>query len=221
MKIKNLSELEGKIDSELAWRKKELSLISMDVQVSNGKKSSEKARALRAGITLLYAHWEGSIKSISEYYLIYVSGLNLKYDELKNNFLAISIKNSLCKFEDTNKATIHNKLIDDIYSKKSEVSNIPCKGIIKTDSNLKMDIFKEIMSSIGIDSSQYELKKQIIDQKLLGNRNKVAHGERTEALDGVSNSTEYIELHNTVVKLIDKFAQNIRDAARDKNYRCT
>jgi hypothetical protein len=219
MKIKNLNDLEEKIDNELAWRKKELTSIKVDVESSEIKEKSEQSRAIRSGIAMLYAHWEGAIKSIAEFYLIYVSGLNLKYGELKNNFLAIAIKNSLNEFEDTKKATIHNKLIDNVYSKKNEISQIPCKNIIKTDSNLKMDIFKEIAATIGIDDNPYMLKKMLIDQRLLGNRNKIAHGERLETLDGISNPSDYIELHKTIIELIDKFAQNIKDAAQNEDYK--
>lgn len=219
MKIKNLNDLEEKIDNELAWRKKELTSIRVDVESSEIKEKSEQSRAIRSGIAMLYAHWEGVIKSIAEFYLIYVSGLNLKYGELKNNFLAIAIKNSLNEFEDTKKATIHNKLIDNVYSKKNEISQIPYKNIIKTDSNLKMDIFKEIAATIGIDYNPYMLKKMLIDQRLLGNRNKIAHGERLETLDGISNPTDYIELHKTIIELIDKFAQNIKDAALNEDYK--
>ena len=219
MKIKNLNDLEEKIDNELAWRKKELTSIRVDVESSEIKEKSEQSRAIRSGIAMLYAHWEGAIKSIAEFYLIYVSGLNLKYGELKNNFLAIVIKNSLTEFEDTKKATIHNKLIDDIYSKKNEISQIPYKNIIKTDSNLKMDIFKEITATIGIDHNPYMLKKMLVDKRLLGNRNKIAHGERLETLDGISNPAEYIELHKTIIELIDNFAQNIKDAAWNEDYK--
>lgn len=219
MKIKNLNDLEEKIDNELAWRKKELTSIRVDVESSEIKEKSEQSRAIRSGIAMLYAHWEGAIKSIAEFYLIYVSGLNLKYGELKNNFLAIAIKNSLTEFEDTKKATIHNKLIDDIYSKKNEISQIPYKNIIKTDSNLKMDIFKEITATIGIDHNPYMLKKMLVDKRLLGNRNKIAHGERLETLDGISNPAEYIELHKTIIELIDNFAQNIKDAAWNEDYK--
>lgn len=219
MKIKNLTDLGEKIDNELAWRKKELTSIRVDVESSQIKEKSEQSRAIRSGIAMLYAHWEGAIKSIAEFYLIYVSGLNLKYGELKNNFLAIAIKNSLNEFEDTKKATIHNKLIDNVYSKKNEISQIPCKNIIKTDSNLKMDIFKEIAATIGIDHNPYMLKKMLIDQRLLGNRNKIAHGERLETLEGISNPTDYIELHKTIIELIDKFAQNIKDAAENEDYK--
>lgn len=219
MKIKDLGELEEKIDRELSWRKKELTAIKADVESSMEKGASEQPRAIRSGIAMLYAHWEGAIKSIAEYYLIYVSSLNLKYSELKNNFMAIAIRKSLEEFSETKKATIHNKLIDDIYSKKSEISSIPYKNIIKTDSNLKMDIFKEIAATIGIDDKPYVLKGKIIDGRLLGNRNKIAHGERIEQLEGISEASDYIELHEIVLKLIDDFAQNIRQAARGKEYR--
>ena len=79
MKIKNLTDLGEKIDNELAWRKKELTSIKVDVESSQIKEKSEQSRAIRSGIAMLYAHWEGAIKSIAEFYLIYVSGLNLKY----------------------------------------------------------------------------------------------------------------------------------------------
>lgn len=219
MKIRDLAELEEKIDDELAWRRKELTSIKVDVESYKMKGESEQSRVIRAGITMLYAHWEGAIKSIAEYYLIYVAGLKLKYGELKNNFLAIAMKHSLNEFKDTKKASIHNKLIDEIYAKKEECSHIPFKNIIKTDSNLKMDIFKEIAATIGIDNSPFELRRPIIDIRLLGNRNKIAHGERLETLDGISNIYEYIELHETIAELIDKFAQTIKEAAKNEEYR--
>lgn len=219
MKIKDLTSLEEKIDDELAWRKKELTSIKADVKSSETKEKSEQSRAIRSGIAMLYAHWEGAIKSIAEYYLVYVAGLNLKYGELKNNFLAIAMKHSLNEFEDTKKASIHNKLIDEIYAKKEECSRIPCKNIINTNSNLKMDIFNEIAATIGIDNNPYILKRMVVDHRLLGNRNKIAHGERLETLDGVANASEYIELHDTIVELINNFSQNIKEAARNKEYR--
>ena len=219
MKIKNLNELEEKIDQELAWRKKELTSIRIDVEESEQKEKSEQSKAIRIGITMLYAHWEGAVKAIAEYYLVYVSGLHLKYGELKNNFLAIAIKHSLNEFEETKKATIHNKLIDNIYLKKDEESQIPYKNVIKTESNLKMDIFKEIVATIGIDENPYMLKRMLIDQRLLGNRNKIAHGERLEMLDGIVVVSDYLELHTTVLELIEKFALNIKEAARNEDYK--
>jgi len=219
MKIRDLNELEEKIDEELAWRKKELTSIRIDVSNSQEKGSSEQSKAIRIGIAMLYAHWEGAIKSIAEFYLIYVSGLHLKYSELKTNFLAITIKNDLNEFEDTKKATVHNKLIDNIYSKKDEPSRIPYKNVIKTDSNLKMEVFKEIVATIGIDENPYILKGKIIDYTLLANRNRIAHGERFERLEGISNVSEYMELHTTVLEIIEQFSCSVKEAAKNEEYR--
>lgn len=168
---------------------------------------------------MLYAHWEGVIKSIAEFYLVYVSGLQLNYSELKNNFLAIDIKRTLKKFSDTNKASIHNKLVEDIYFRRNEKSNIPWKNVIKTDSNLKMDIFNEIVATIGIDANPYMLKGKLIDQRLLANRNRIAHGERMETLVGISSADDYVELHDMVLELIEKFSENVREAANKENYK--
>lgn len=219
MKIKNLYELEEKIDSELSWRKKELTSIKFDVDKSKQGLKTEQSKAIKIGIVMLYAHWEGAIKSIAEFYLVYVSGLHLKYGELKNNFLAIAMKRDLNEFEETKKATIHNRLIDNIYLKKDEVSQIPCKNVIKTESNLKMDRFKEIAATIGIDESPYTSKDKLIDQRLLGNRNKIAHGEKLETLDGISTVSDYVELHEKVLELIEEFAKSVREAAKNEGYR--
>lgn len=82
-----------------------------------------------------------------------------------------------------------------------------------------MEVFKEIAATIGIDDTPYILKKMLIDQRLLGNRNKIAHGERFEALDGVSTVSDYLELHMTVLELIDQFANNIKEAANNMDYK--
>ena len=55
MKIRTEDELQDVIDSEIAWRKKELSAVKANI---NTARNFAKNTALRAGITLLYAHWE-------------------------------------------------------------------------------------------------------------------------------------------------------------------
>ena len=80
MKIRTINDLQDSIDAEMAWRKHELTAIRENVV--NSRKSS-KDTAIRAGIALLYAHWEGAIKNIATYYLEYISALKLPYGVLK------------------------------------------------------------------------------------------------------------------------------------------
>lgn len=71
MKIKNLEDLQDKIDKELSWRRKELVQIKFNVS-STTEGTFKSDFALRSGVILLYADWEGFIRNISNYYVIYV-----------------------------------------------------------------------------------------------------------------------------------------------------
>lgn len=213
MKIRTTNDLQDAIDHEMAWRKHELSTIRANV-VSSRK--SAKETAIRAGITLLYAHWEGAIKNIATYYLEYVAMQGLSYGQLKPNFLAIAIKYDLKQFEESNKSTIHTSIVSDVISFQSAKSKIPTEGIIKTDSNLKSDIFIEIMATIGLPCTDYEASYKLIDSLLLEKRNRIAHGERIESLD--LDQERYCGLHDQVFKLIQIFATQISNAASLKLY---
>ena len=65
MKIRTKEEFQDAVDSETSWRKKELSAINSNI--SSARKFS-KNTALRAGIAMLYAHWEGLVKKVASYY---------------------------------------------------------------------------------------------------------------------------------------------------------
>lgn len=219
MKINDLNKLEDKISSELFWRKKELSSLKFDIEKSQTESVDKQNRFIRMAIAMLYAHWEGAIKALAEYYLNYVSNQRLCYGELKENFLALALKQEIVLFGESKKASVHNKFVKSILSKQEEQSNIPCKNVISTESNLKMDVFNEIVALLALDSSEYELKKIFIDEKLLANRNRIAHGERFEALEGVTTVPEYLELHKEVLALIDKFSEDIKKAATNQAFK--
>ena len=86
MKIVDLDALIDKIDSELSWRKKELSALKFNVEESRNFIEAEQSRFIRMGLAMLYAHWEGAIKSLAEYYLNYVANQHLYYKKLKDSF---------------------------------------------------------------------------------------------------------------------------------------
>ena len=48
------------LDNDLAWRIKELSIIKNKIPQS---KNNEQEALIRAGVTILYAHWEGFVKN--------------------------------------------------------------------------------------------------------------------------------------------------------------
>lgn len=160
MKIRTEDELQDVIDSEIAWRKKELSAVKANI---NTARNFAKNTALRAGITLLYAHWEGAIKNLAYYYLVYVSSLKIPYNRLKPNFLAITLKNDIRHFDETQKVTLQTEIVNKLLCRYNQGSNIPTENIISANSNLNSTIFTEIMSAIGLPTDEYEKDYVLID----------------------------------------------------------
>lgn len=214
MKIRSVNHLQDLIDKETSWRKVEFSSLMSSVRIAKFKSHNT---ALRAGVALLYAHWEGAVKSIATYYLVYVSNQKIYYKDLKNNFLAIGIRDNLSKFEATNKSSIHNRIVDNVFKiKADERFSINVDGFIKSGSNLNSEIFVEIMEQIGLDYTEYEADFKLIDEVLLKTRNKIAHGEALEALS--LDEDRFNELHRIVLKLIQLFANQVLNSACQKSY---
>lgn len=213
MKIRTLSNLQDAVDAEMAWRKHELSAVRANV---DSARKFAKETAIRAGIALLYAHWEGGIKNIATYYLEYVAMQGLSYGQLKPNFLAISIKNDMTSFEESKKATIHTTVVSNVLNMQTDKSRIPVEGVIKTASNLNSVVFTEIMATIGLDDVQYQSAYKLIDEVLLGKRNVIAHGERLESIS--MDEQRYFEIHDKVLSLLIQFATQITNAATQKSY---
>src|SRR5579859_3694905 len=152
-RVRTLLDLQQRLDDELAWRKKELAIISSLIPSA---RSSSKVPAteivncyVRSGIALLYAHWEGFVKEAGDLYLNYIISQRLKYEELTNNFVAMAAKKHLSDFGFSNKVTDHIRVTDFFLSGLSE----RCNGFaaIETKSNLSAEVLKEILSALGLD----------------------------------------------------------------------
>lgn len=78
MRLRTLSSLQDALDNAFAWRIKEIAAMKMSVESKS--MSMTQTTLIRAGVPLLYAHWEGFIKQASQFYLEYVSNQRLKYN---------------------------------------------------------------------------------------------------------------------------------------------
>lgn len=214
MKIRTIDELQDYIDKEHSWRRKELTAIKSNIFVS---RSFAKNTALRSGIALLYAHWEGMIKNVATAYLSYVSAQKLYYRDLKNNFWSIVFKNNLEAFDDTRKSSKHNRIVRNIRNMGDQKANIPYEDIIKTKSNLNSSIFKEIMETIGLDYSQYEGNFKLLDEVLLKMRNEIAHGEKPEYMD--LDEERFNEIYDKITNMMNMFNTQIINAACLKEFK--
>lgn len=215
--IRTLEELNDSLSADLAWRKKELSILKSLVETAATSSSKEKA-LLRCGTAILYAHWEGFIKTSSSHYLEFIARKQLRYTELSSNFVALAFKSKLKQVHETNKATIFTEVVDFIRFQLNERSSVPYKDEIQTGSNLSSSTFKEIVCVLGLDYSLYETKQILIDEKLLARRNKIAHGEYLQSLQ--LDKQDYLELHSQIIEIMEHFRTQIENCAACKSYRC-
>lgn len=207
------------IEKEYGWRITELSNYKNSVLLSKGK---AQEGMLRAGVALLYAHWEGFIKKVSDFYYEFVSYQNLKIEDLNDAFVGIALRNEVELLLKSKKLLQHSKLVRILIEEKQKCARFSSNSPIKT-SNLKFEVFEDVCILIGIEPSLFEERYKVcfdrsieltIDEDLVKKRNTIAHGEFLSV-----NVEDYKSLYNTVVNgFLYNFKEIVMDAAQSKKY---
>lgn len=204
-------ELEDTLDEELAWRRVEMHSILSQIRAARGV---SRNGLCRAGIALLYAHWEGYSKKALSCYLQYVARRKLKNSELRDCFVALAMEAAIAREQNLSISQRSVLRVALLRNKESDRPFIPSRDGIDTQSNLNTDLLFDIFASLGLDPSPFETKRMLIDHSLLATRNKVAHGEYL-ALD----RDGYEELHGEVVLMLETIRNLIIDAVDNQLYR--
>lgn len=203
-KVRTLSEMQTALDQEMAWRIKEIGVF----KVGAGKNGPKRKPYVRAGVALLYAHWEGFIKNSSEIYLSYVESRALPYRDLKSCFVVFGLKGKINTLVESRKSIPNIEAMEFIFSKMDEIAKLQIGSAVSTDSNLTSLVFSNIASSLGIETSPYETKFNLIDSSLVDRRNKVAHGEFLD-IEG----SDFSVLVDEMLSLMRQYKTDIENAA--------
>lgn len=121
MKIKTYDELQDKIDSELSWRRRDITQIRFNIQDSKANTPASEF-AIRSGFILLYADWEGFIRTISNYYVIYVFSKNLQLKKLSLGFWTIFNFTEFDQLGNSKKKSSQMKLIKKIIDNSEKIT---------------------------------------------------------------------------------------------------
>lgn len=197
MKIRSRQECEEYIDSELAWRKKELTTVK-NLAVTDT--DNIQILLYRAALPIFYAHWEGAVKKISIALLQYLVSRSYKYEDLMPSFSVFAIlekhKNqiSFSKFE-----PLADIFTNEVFTPNQTIQINP-ETYIDAGSNLNSLVLKDIVKKIGINYSHFELKANFIDEIFLKKRNGICHGERLEI-----NKADFILIYEEVFFLISLY----------------
>lgn len=207
MKIRSLTELQEKIDNDIAQRKKEL--INLKGLLLNAKAKNELLLA-KCLVVMSYSHWEGFVKNATRIYMKYV-----QFQGLNANQYSQELRSALtCRQIMKNNDSVVNKILlteDCLYNNK--VLTIDVDDLCDTESNLNFDVLKKILYNVGLRSNVFDTKEIYINEKIVGDRNKFAHGEIR-----VYDSDDAIDIADTVINLMDTYRTEILNASVQKSF---
>lgn len=209
-KIHTVEQLFDLIDDETAWRKQELSTTFGLIQRTTGV---AHAANLRAGVLILYAHWEGWVKNVAQLYVRHVNTRGLFYEQLSDAFLAHALKVKIGEFDQASKSGAHNKFVAFIRGDLGARAKLS-EELVRTDSNLSSQVFFDIVERLGLPARPaYESRATLIDRGLVSRRNTIAHGQYLDL-----NSSDFSELREGILYLLGQFTDDIRNAAVQQDY---
>jgi hypothetical protein len=202
-KFKSESKLLEFIDSEIAWRKKEIIDLKSITLQSRGRVSS------KALVLISYSHWEGFVKSISAAYLGYLRFLAYPRERLSERIIAPLILQLGGQMKVKDKIS----LLNDILCDPTKKVDFNIDRLVDTGSNLNFEVLEKIMYNIGTNAEHFDLHKQFIDQQLLGTRNSLAHGE-----ERFVDPKRSIEIADTVMEMISRYKTVVENMISTKDY---
>lgn len=169
----NLSEI---FDTDLTWRRKELSDLKSAIKAAD---TYGKPVLLKALVAMGYAHWEGYIRTCATRYFEYLTLRKQPYSHYERQ---IYINSILIRLDALTQSRISVKercnLINEILDGGSSRFSYINPSLIDTKSNLNTDVISDLCTICGIDDKHFMSKKTFIDTILLKRRNAIAHGQQ-------------------------------------------
>lgn len=210
MKIRTAAQLLEHLDADMAWRLKEVHELRSAVQGAKGKNVDAH---IRAGVAMLYAHWEGFIKGAANAYVTYLAFRADKMQDMQPCFVALSLKSKLIGATESGKADMAVSAVAALLDEMDKPIRLPSSEAISAQSNLSSTVFQNITRWIGIDASQYSSRFALIDKTLLETRNSIAHGDYL-----VIDAPRFEGLVTEILEILRWFKTDIENAVVQKSF---
>ncbi len=169
-------DLSSIFDTDLIWRRKELSDLKAAIKTAD---RPSRPVLLRAIIAMSYAHWEGYVRTCTNRYFEHLTLRKKPFVELERQIYVNSILGRLDALRHGRVSLeARCKLINDILDGGDGRFSYLNPDLVDTRSNLNTDVIKDICIICGVDSNHFEQNRTFLDVLVLKRRNAIAHGQQ-------------------------------------------
>jgi RiboL-PSP-HEPN len=212
-KVRSREECLNAIQLDSSWRKREIAAFKG--RISYSSKEPDHAALLRSAVVMIYAHWEGFVKTASELYFEHINEvINRRSIELSTHFKGLIMWKMLRRKGEHAYLRNPAPFLEMLSEWPCAPGELIPTDVLDTESNLNSKILKRLALTIGLDYSFFETKEKLIDESLLKTRNQIAHGERITV-----NLAEYETIEHEIRELIDHFQQLVETCIQHEKYR--
>lgn len=219
MELQTADRLSHRLARDLKWRRDEMSAIERNLRVAVS--GIDRDALLRAGVALLYAHWEGFVREASQSYLEFVASRvkrgRLDYAKLAAPFVGLALSRRIDTSQPAGEPSLMLAAASRLLlASPPERAAIPTQGVLSARSNLTFEVLRGLLTVIGIDCRPYETKRKLIDVRLVYARNQIAHGEHCPI-----EPQDFDELRREVLGMLTHLSNRIQNAAVGEEYLAT
>jgi hypothetical protein len=213
-KVRSREECLSALQADSAWRKKEIALLKARL---TGGAESELGPLLRCAVVMIYAHWEGFVKTACELYLTLINEMiERRSVDLSEHFSDLVMWKMFRQKGDHQFTKNPVPFLEVQEAWVGPTGELIPIDIVDTESNLSSKVLKRLTATIGIDYGRFATKEKLIDESLLKMRNQIAHGDRLAV-----KPEDYETIEREVRDLIDDFQQLIETCVQQEQYRAT
>jgi hypothetical protein len=212
--VRSLADLESALDEGLAWRRIEISALRGSLRdAARQNADAPLARALRrSSVALGYAHWEGYGREAFSAYADYLKRKRLRLAEV-NDGLLLSCLMLMARKAKSSPDVGRDALIEMVRRLGDARIRLPLEELTDTKGNLRFRVLERIMSGLGLEMTDFEMRRNWIDVVLCDQRNSIAHGR------GLCPSVlDALEIVEEVLSLMERLRDAIVGSARSLGY---
>lgn len=222
---RTLEMFSDNLDDEFGWRRQELNTLYSKLSKNE---NADQTALLRANYVMLYAHWEGFIKSIFQHYIDYVKLRKLPLKELRSCFIARIIRSKGTSEKGIYQEVSKIEFIINGLENRAYLTDIT----VSTKSNLKFSVFKDILAEVGLtlqylepierrekkfSTNEKRISTEIVEteiNKLVDIRNEVAHGKYLPV-----SYESFIYAREVTIALMENVKEKLYQAAAQEKYK--